>query len=41
MLVYKITNLINNKIYIGQTTLTLQKRINSHIVLAKKDFLIL
>lgn len=31
ILIYKITNLINNKIYIGQTSNTLQKRWKNHI----------
>lgn len=31
MYIYKITNLINNKIYIGQTTLTLDFRLKLHI----------
>lgn len=30
MLIYKITNDINNKIYIGQTTKTLQERVRSY-----------
>ena len=30
MIVYKITNLINNKIYIGQTTRALSSRWNEH-----------
>jgi predicted GIY-YIG superfamily endonuclease len=30
MIIYKITNSINNKVYIGQTTLTLQKRWHQH-----------
>lgn len=30
MLIYKITNDINSKIYIGQTTKTLQERIDNH-----------
>jgi group I intron endonuclease len=30
MLVYKITNIINNKIYVGQTTIDLQKRWKQH-----------
>lgn len=29
--IYKITNDINNKVYIGQTTLTLDQRFRSHI----------
>ncbi len=33
--VYKITNLINNKIYIGQTTKTIQERWKSHLSYAK------
>ncbi len=31
MLIYKITNLINNKIYIGQTVKTLEQRWKQHI----------
>ena len=31
MIIYKATNKINGKIYIGQTIKTLQKRINGHI----------
>lgn len=30
MLIYKITNDVNNKLYIGQTTKTLQERIQGH-----------
>ena len=30
MIIYKITNNINNKIYIGQTTRTLEERIAEH-----------
>jgi putative endonuclease len=30
MLIYKILNLVNNKLYIGQTTLTLEKRIYAY-----------
>ena len=30
-LIYKATNIINNKIYIGQTTCTLEKRKNEHL----------
>ena len=30
MIIYKIKNTINNKIYIGQTVRTLEKRINQH-----------
>ena len=29
--IYKITNLINNKVYIGLTTETIEKRWKSHI----------
>ena len=35
MYIYKITNLINNKIYIGQTTKTVEQRLNKHISEAK------
>lgn len=31
MIIYKITNVINNKAYIGQTTTTLNKRIKVHL----------
>ena len=34
--IYKITNTINNKIYIGQTTKTIQERFNNHIKKAKQ-----
>lgn len=37
MIIYKITNLINNKVYIGLTTTSLNKRWNAHIRDAKKD----
>ena len=30
MLIYKITNNVNNKIYIGQTTKTLKERISNY-----------
>ncbi|WP_064214340.1 GIY-YIG nuclease family protein [Anoxybacillus flavithermus] len=30
-IIYKATNLINNKMYIGQTTQDLQRRITQHI----------
>lgn len=36
MLIYKITNLINGKIYVGQTTRTLEERKWQHINSAKK-----
>lgn len=38
--IYKYTNLINGKIYIGQTTNTLEKRDRRHIQDSKKDHLI-
>ena len=31
MIIYKITNLINNKVYIGKTTKTIQWRFNKHL----------
>ena len=31
MLIYKITNLINNKVYIGLTTLMLSQRWKKHL----------
>lgn len=37
MLIYKITNKINGKIYIGQTTKTLQRRWTKHCIAAKTD----
>ena len=30
MFIYKITNIINNKVYIGLTTTTIQKRWSTH-----------
>ena len=36
MIIYKATNLVNGKIYIGQTTRTLQERKKSHNQLAKR-----
>ncbi len=35
MYIYKITNLINNKIYIGQTTKKIEQRLNKHVSEAK------
>lgn len=35
MLIYKITNLVNNKVYIGLTTTSLQKRWNVHKCISK------
>ena len=35
--IYKVTNLINNKIYIGLTSYPLQKRINNHIYNSNRD----
>lgn len=37
MIIYKITNLINNKIYIGLTTRDLDKRISEHKYLSKNS----
>lgn len=37
MIIYKITNLINNKIYIGLTTLSLNKRWTSHKAECKRN----
>lgn len=37
MIIYKATNLINGKIYVGQTTLQLEKRAMNHYVCAKYE----
>lgn len=37
MIIYKITNLINNKIYIGLTTCSLKERWNNHRHCVKSD----
>lgn len=37
MIIYKITNLINGKIYVGQTTTDLEKRWKQHIKKRKKN----
>ena len=37
MLIYKITNKINGKVYIGQTTKTLRRRWTKHCIAAKTD----
>jgi len=37
MIIYKVTNKINNKIYIGQTSKQLKERQNSHIWSANND----
>lgn len=37
MLIYKVTNKINGKVYIGQTTKTLQRRWTKHCIAAKTD----
>lgn len=41
--IYKITNLINNKCYIGQTTKSIEERWNQHKndAFRKKDILII
>ncbi len=36
MIIYKITNLVNNKIYIGQTIKTAEERLKQHIYAATK-----
>lgn len=36
--IYKIINDINNKIYIGQTSFSLNKRFQEHISEVKKNF---
>lgn len=36
MLIYKITNRVNGKVYIGQTSLTLEKRWVTHVSKAKR-----
>ena len=38
-IIYKITNLINGKIYIGQTTRTLEERISNHIYQKRKSLI--
>lgn len=35
MLIYLITNKVNNKVYVGQTTRTQKKEKNSHINIIK------
>ena len=37
MIIYKITNLINNKVYIGKTTKTIEWRFKKHCYDAKKN----
>ena len=39
MLIYKITNLINGKVYIGQTTQSLEKRWKDHCYTINKDYI--
>ena len=34
--IYKITNLINNKLYIGQTKKTIEERFKAHIKVARQ-----
>lgn len=38
MLIYKVTNTINNKIYIGQTVRTLKERKQEHLLSAKQGY---
>ena len=35
MTIYKITNTLNGKVYIGQTSLTIEERFNNHIKKAR------
>lgn len=35
--IYKITNLINNKVYIGKTSRTIQERYEEHLIFSKFD----
>ena len=37
MIIYKITNTVNGKVYIGQTVQTLRKRRNGHLADSKRD----
>lgn len=37
MLVYKIENMLNGKVYIGQTIQTLKRRISEHVSVSKKQ----
>ena len=39
MIVYKITNLINGKVYIGQTVRSLEERYRGHIQRANKGYM--
>jgi len=36
--IYKITNILNGKIYIGQTVKTIEKRFNQHKNNSNKDY---
>ena len=37
MLIYKITNLINGKVYIGATTMSLRQRMQSHFYTSRRE----
>lgn len=37
-IIYKITNLINNKVYIGKTISSLEKRFNAHFTIKRKYY---
>ncbi len=39
MIIYKITNIINNKIYIGKTEKSLNKRWSGHIAKSRKNII--
>lgn len=38
MVIYKITNIINNKVYIGQTSESIKRRFNRHMGHQSLDF---
>ena len=40
-IIYKATNIKNNKVYIGQTIHTLEKRKRNHYVMTLKNMLVI